>query len=290
MTAMAVSLQKAQQFMWLNARLVDRLLFEFHFSGGTADHAVAALRPYQNADGGFGNAIEPDMRGPVSQPCAVDLAFTILDQLDAMGDPMVMSALTYLESITRPDGGVPFVLPSVKDYPRAPWWETDDDPPGSLNPTAALVGRLSKYQVTHPWIDRATAFCWAKLDELTSTSPYEIRAVIPFLDYVPDRMRALQVWERYSKLILDGDNITLDPHAEGEVHSPLDFAPTPDTLARQLVSDDVINDHLDAVAARQDADGGWRFNFPSWTPITEPEWRGWVTLENMLMLRSYGRL
>lgn len=203
---------------------------------------------------------------------------------------MVTSALTYLESITRPDGGVPFVLPSVADYPRAPWWQTDDDPPGSLNPTAALVGKLYKHHVTHPWIDRAAAFCWAKLDALTSTSPYEIRAVLPFLDHAPDRTRAQQAWERYSRLILDGDNITLDPHAEGEVHSPLDFAPSPDTLARSLVSDDVIKKHLDAVAARQDADGGWRFNFLSWTPITEPEWRGWVTLENLLTLRAYGRL
>jgi hypothetical protein len=65
-----ISIDKAERFMWLNARLLDRLRFEYHFRDGSAARVVAAIRPYQNPDGGFGNAIEPDARGPASQPTA----------------------------------------------------------------------------------------------------------------------------------------------------------------------------------------------------------------------------
>ena len=37
-------------------------------------------------------------------------------------------------------------------------------------------------------------------------------------------------------------------------------------------------------------DGGWDIAFPSWTPVTRPEWRGFVTVDRLLTLRAYGRL
>jgi len=71
----------AERFVWCNARLLDRLRFDCLFRGGDADRVVAALRPYQNPDGGFGAALEPDFRGPVSQATTVEHAFRILDEL-----------------------------------------------------------------------------------------------------------------------------------------------------------------------------------------------------------------
>jgi hypothetical protein len=285
-----VSLDKAEEFMCLNARLVDRLRFECRFRGGDPERVVAAVRPYQNPDGGFGNAFEPDLRGPASQPCSVDLALGVLDDVGALDNEMLPGVLDYLESITQPDGGVPFVLPSVLDSPRAPWWQVAEGTPGALNPTGAILGHLHKNGVHHPWIDRATRFCWDKIDGLTATSPYEVRAIIGFLEHVPDRPRAEAAWDRVGQMILDAKLVALDPEAEGEVHSPLDYAPRPSSLARGLFDHDVIEQHLDATAEAQQPDGGWQFNFQSWTPITEPEWRGWVTLESLIILRENARL
>lgn len=53
---------------------------------------------------------------------------------------------------------------------------------------------------------------------------------------------------------------------------------------------EVIDRHLDAVAGRQNADGGWGFTFETWNPITRFEWGGWVTLESLLILRTNDRL
>lgn len=49
---------------------------------GRAADVISALRPYQNADGGFGNALEPDLRGDASQPVPFEHAFQILDEAD----------------------------------------------------------------------------------------------------------------------------------------------------------------------------------------------------------------
>jgi len=288
-----VSIDKAESFLWLNARLLERLRFEYHFRDGDAARVVAAIRPYQNPDGGFGNAIEPDIRGPVSQPVAVDTALAILADVDRLDGDMLPAVLGFLESITGSDGGLPFALPSVVDFPRAPWWQPEMGDHGvlsNLNPTGSILGTLYRNGIRHPWIDRATQFCWDRIDEMTGTNPYEARAVIGFLDHVPDRTRAEAAWQKVSKLLLDGGHVATDPDRDGEGFSPLHYASRPDTIARSLVSAEVMDAYLDKVTQQQDSDGGWRFDFPSWTPITTPEWRGVVTLESLLTLRDNGRI
>src|SRR5437588_2988112 len=80
------ALDAAEHFMLLNARLIDRLRFARLFRGGTTDAVLTALRPYQNDDGGFGNAFEPDTRTPLSQPLPTMMALELLDEL-ALWDP-----------------------------------------------------------------------------------------------------------------------------------------------------------------------------------------------------------
>jgi len=284
------ALDAAEHFMLLNARLIDRLRFAHLFRAGPVDPVLTALRPYQNDDGGFGNALEPDTRTPLSQALPTMMALELLDELDRFDSAFVNGVLRYLATVTTTDGGVPFVLPSIRAHPRAPWLETNDDPSGSLLPTAHIVGLLHKHGVRHPWLDRATEFCWARTDAIEQTHAYEVRALLPFLDRVPDRARAEHAAVRIRTLVFDQQLVVLDPDAPGEVHSPLDFAPRPDTLARGWFTDDVLDLHLDALVADQQLDGGWTFNWEMWTPITGFEWRGEVTVRALVRLAAYGRV
>jgi hypothetical protein len=119
----SAQIDAAETFVWLSGRLIERLRFAFLFRGGSRDRVMAALRPYQNPDGGFGEALEPDFRGPVSQPVTAHQALEVLDELDAFDDPMVPSVCDYIASISTPEGGVPTVLPDVTKYPHPRWWE-----------------------------------------------------------------------------------------------------------------------------------------------------------------------
>ena len=127
-----IDLDAAERFIWTNARLIERHRFAHLFKGAPPEPVVEAVRPYQNPDGGFGNALEPDLRTPTSQPIAVNSALEDLDEAGAFGDPMVERACDWLVTIRHPDGGVPFVLPTAAPHPRAPWWEIGDgEPPSS---------------------------------------------------------------------------------------------------------------------------------------------------------------
>ena len=157
-------------------------------------------------------------------------------------------------------------------------------------PTAAIAGLLHRHRVAHPWLEGATAYTWRAVDAITETNPYEVRSVLTFLDHVPDREQAEAAFRRVGGLTLEQGLVALDPAATGDVHRPLDFAPSPDAMARRLFSDEVIEAGLDALAAGQQADGGWTVGWPAWTEAAGLEWRAWVTVHNLGVLRAYGRL
>ena len=279
----ASGLARAAEFLLRNGRLIDRHRFALHFRGGPAAPVIAALRAYENPDGGYGHALEPDLRGEGSQPVPAQHALQFLHEAGADDDPAVDRVGGYLASITGDDGGVPFVLPSVRDTPHAPWWRTPDDPPGSINPTATLAGMLHRAGSGHPWLGPADAFCWRYLDGLAAEpGPYDVLAVLTFLDHVPDRDRAEATFTRVRD--------ALAAAARSDHQGVLDFAPTPDGYGPRLFPADLIEARLDALADAQDDDGGWDIAFPSWTPVTRPEWRGLTTVERLLTLRAHGRL
>lgn len=285
-------MDRAQDFIWRNARLLDRYRFSHLFGGGSSEPVVAALSVYQNDDGGFGNALEPDKRCPDSQPVDVDTALRILDEIgfdDPLADAMVRRACDYLSTIMTPDGGVPFVLPSVRNYPRAPWWDAAENPPASINPTGAIAGILLKNQVCHAWVDRATDYCWRTIATSETTEVHDLASVFTFLEHVPDRTRAESAFARIAERMLAANVIALDPAAPGYVWKPLDVAPTPDSLCRRLFDELTIAAHLDALLAGQQPDGGWPITWEPPSPMAELEWRGSVTIAALKTLRAYGR-
>ncbi len=135
--ATLLDLGAAESFVLHSGRLIDRRRFAALFGAAEPSGVLSALAAYQNADGGFGNALEPDLRGPESEPVPTWMALTVLDEVDRFEDPMVVASRDYLASITTSEGGVPFVLPDARGYPHAPWWETGNTLPASVNLTAA---------------------------------------------------------------------------------------------------------------------------------------------------------
>jgi hypothetical protein len=285
-------LERAEDYIWRNARLLERHLFAFLFRGGDAGLVVPALRPYQNRDGGFGNALEPDMRGPHSQPFHTEFALRVLDSVDAMDNPLVERALDWLRSVTLDSGGVPWVLPVVEDYPSAPWWRGSDSSQASLGATAAIAGLLFKNGVGHPWLDGAARFCWQSIG---SSAPdirefHQLSPASLFLQHVPDRVRGEAEAGRLGRMLLEEGMVESAEEAGAYAKVPLMWAPEPDSPWRSLFSDDRIEADLDALAGRQEADGSWPLGFPLTSPAAEHEWRGRITIEALLTLRAYGRL
>jgi len=282
----SADLAAAEEFMLREARLLERRRFAWRFRRGSASAVIAALLAYQNDDGGFGNALESDLRGASSQPVPLERALEILDEVGDWDDNVVLRACTWLVSVTREGGGVPFVLETVTDGPHAPWWKPNGE--AYPNPTAGIAGLLHKHDIEHEWLESATEYLWRALERLEGLGADDAVSVLTFLEHVPNRERAQTVFDALGGRILS-ELVALDPAASGYVKSPLEYAPRPDAPARRLFDDATIAAHLDALEAKQQDDGGWPITWEPPSAAAVNEWRGYVTLRALGVLAAYGR-
>ena len=280
-------------FLAASARVLDRRVFQRLFSGGTAEPVQDAVAAYRNVDGGFGHALEPDCRTPASQPAAVEMALRIMDLADAWDERVVRGAIDWLATVAPAEGGTTFVLPTVSEGPHAPWWVPAEGCPPSLIQTGQIAALLYAHGFTHPWLAGATQVMWSGIEKPLEPNGteggYEMFGVLAFLEQVPDRARAEEAFDRIGPLLLSRGLVTLDPGSAGETFGPLDFAPLPGSIARRLFDAATIDAHLDHLAGAQRDDGGWMFNWPSWSPAAEADWRGFRTVDALRVLRANGR-
>ncbi|PWI15074.1 hypothetical protein DI272_13515 [Streptomyces sp. Act143] len=291
---------RAEHFVWLTARVLEQRRFAHHFLHGEADPVETALDAYRNEDGGYGHALEPDLRGPVSQPLHTEHALRVLDAIGRCGGQRVERVCRYLTSVSTADGALPTVRPGQRGYPTAPSIPILDEPPSALLATGPVVGLLHRNEVWHAWLFRATDFCWQAVESLRESHPYEIQAAVAFLDSAPDRPRAEAAADRLGRLVRETRLAVLNPghldshpvppgYAPGEHHFPHDYARTPYSLARAWFTDEEMERSLDFLAAAQQEDGGWPMRRRPWTPGAALEARPMVTIEALRTLRAYGR-
>jgi hypothetical protein len=283
---MSIDLEAARQFIESTARVLERHQLAVLLDDGPVEPVLTALKAYHNADGGFGHALEPDVRCPGSQPSAALSALDVLADLDATHDSMVTETADWIAAIAHPDGGVPTVLPSAAGHPRAPWMEPNPEA-GFL--TYALAAGLWRLGVRHPWLEKATTWCWNRIDAIEEPGGYTVLFALQFLDAVPDPARAAAAVDRFRSAIRDDGTVAVEGGIEGEHIEPLDLSPRPGAPSRALFSDETIAADLDRLEREQLDDGGWDFHFLHFSPGQTVEWRGVVTLGAIRTLREHGR-
>jgi hypothetical protein len=297
MRGMTIDLPAAAAFMTTTARLIDRRRFAARFEGADPDGVLAALAAYRNADGGYGWALEPDVRAPESQPAAALHAFEILDEIAPATGPHAAALCDWLASATLADGGLPAALPGTQLAGTAPWLGRVDPKVSSLMITAAVAGRAHRAArhdpaiAQHPWLAPATRYC---LDEIAAReapgSTYELLFSLQFLDaVVDDRPEAAPLLDRFAAAIPASGSLHVQGGAEDEYIRPLDFSPEPDRPTRRHLAPELIEADLDRLAAGQRDDGGWDFDHVPHSPAATPDWRGYYTVHAIGILRAHGR-
>ena len=143
-----MNIQQARGFLYRNARPLDIARWKYLFEGGPREEVLTALAAYQNGDGGFGSALEPDSWNPDSTPVQTWVATEIVREvgLEDREHPIIRGILRYLSSGAAFDGHTwANCVPSNNDHPHAPWWDYSPGQEPSYNPTASLIGFLLKF-------------------------------------------------------------------------------------------------------------------------------------------------
>ncbi|MCT2589085.1 hypothetical protein LHJ74_03885 [Streptomyces sp. N2-109] len=292
--------EAASAFMTTHARLLDRRRFELLWGRVEPASVIAALDAYRNPDGGYGWALEPDLRARGSQPVAALHAFEPLEECGPTAFPQAAELCDWLETVTRQDGGVPFALPveGSDAAGTAPFWAAADPGTASLQMTsqlAAIAHRVAGHDPAvreHPWLARSSGYCRREIAALTAP-PHAIafRFILDFLDTVHD----VYAWApgelaRLAAFLPADGTMPVEGGAEGEAMRLLDFSPRPGRPLRRLLSADAVEAELDQLAAGQGDDGGWTIDFLARSPAAALEWRGYTTVHALAVLRAHGRV
>ena len=295
---MSVDFTAAAGFMASHGRILDRRRLELVLRETEPDSVLAAVDGYRNADGGYGWGLEPDLRAPESQPGGALHAFEVFEEVAPAITPRAVELCDWLDSVTLPDGGLPFALPVADATGCAPFWAEADPSVSSLQSTAFTAGaalRVAAHDpavAVHPWLARATQYCFDALAALDS-APHAIALsfAVRFLDAAHERYPAAPaLLERLGRFVPDTGLVSVQGGSEGETLRALDFAPVPGSPASALLRAGVIEAELDELAAQQQEDGGWTVDFASYSPAAALEWRGYKTVHAVLTLKRAGRL
>ncbi|NUP80184.1 MAG: hypothetical protein HOV96_21830 [Nonomuraea sp.] len=293
---MNVNLSAVAGFMATHARVLDRHRFHLLMGESGQAAALAALDAYRNPDGGYGWGLEPDLRSPESQPGAALHAFEVFAEIAPETAPQAVALCDWLESVTLPDGGLPFALPVTLAEGTAPWWAGGDATTSSLQITAisaAAAHRVAAHDpavAAHPWLERATRYCLDAIQGMEERPhAYVLSFAVLFLDAVHETQpRAADLLKRLAAFIPDDGQVRVEGGTEDERLRPLDFAPHPGRPVRELFAPGVIAADLERLAGLQQDDGGWIVDYAPVSPAGVLDWRGAATVRAIEVLRANG--
>jgi hypothetical protein len=301
--------QQARQFLKTQARPLDRAMFEHRFKNGSIESVVTELAHFRNDDGGFGHALEADVRTSSSSALATGIGLRILKELGCPADhPLVRGAVEFLLETFDDGAKVWRVVPhDTNAFPHAPWWHDKD---GSLArtfddfliiPRAEIVGLLHHYATLVPsdWLKYVTEHTVATIetaaDEILGGGGDSLRCALNLAetDELPEYFRERLVPRlRAATLVI----VSRNPEEwDSYCAPPLKAAPSPASIIADLLWDD-LQLHLDYQIEHQTSEGAWDpvwswgDSYPDVWEQAKHEWRGYLTLEALTTLHAFGRI
>ncbi|HEY32161.1 MAG TPA: hypothetical protein G4O10_03535 [Dehalococcoidia bacterium] len=286
---------RARDFIFTHARLLERRLYQVHFNGESPDCIGQIVRAYQNSDGGLGHALEPDVRCPESQPIFVNIGLAALAEAKYRDAQLAKSLCNYLQSVSDNNGLVPFFSEIALQSPIAAHWMEPTTTPGfnpigvpGFNPTAEICGYLHYQGVQHDWLSLATDTCCNMiLNDPTSEAHY-LFCASRLVEYLADRKVAMNILDVIASLLPESQFFISAAPVNTYGLTPLHFAPEPDSIFRPLFTKEQIDGHLEDLVSKQEADGGWPISWEAPGPASVLEWRGRWTLDAICRLVAYG--
>jgi hypothetical protein len=285
-----MNLEHANRFIWENARLLERAIFELHFNDGEAERLLAILKTYQNPDGGFGQALEPDLRAPGSQPLYTEFALHTLYEANLRDPQLAWEACNFVARHADLQRGIPAIFAGARQFPHAAHWDSPTADQPAPDRLVSLVGLLHWQGIRHPWLSQAVESSLKYLAASRLDDAHTLANAFCLLESLPADHRTEALFTRLSEALPAARFYCAYAPISGYALTPLDFAPTPSAYCRQLFTTAQIEAHLDDLASQQDQDGGWPIQWEPPPGSAAMEWRARKTVNSLHTLRAYGRI
>jgi len=147
------AIDKGVDYLIKFGRPLEKARMNFKFNNGSRSSIIDALGCYQNEDGGFGKALEPDLRCPDSSSLCTTVAFLVMWEIGLdIHHPMIKKGIQFFVDTYDQQNKSWYFVPSTAElYPRAPWWNIEKDSRASRhNPRSEILGSLLQAQSLVP--------------------------------------------------------------------------------------------------------------------------------------------
>lgn len=295
--------EAAAQFIQTRARPLEAARFRHEFSDEPAEAVLECLAAYQNADGGFGNALEPDLRTRASSALCTSIACQMLRTLPGETSRSLRAAsVAYLWNTLDTARGCWRMIPRLaQQSPHAPWWDQTNREAVfdafSLNPTAEILG----YLFDEPSESRAGILSLLGervMQHLATAEKIEMHELLCCLRLLRTKTLPLELSHRLRPKLAEliRGTVAMNPAQwTGYCLRPLQVVDSPgDAFMEGL--EPAVAANLDFEISSQNPDGSWTppwswgKAFPDDWAQARREWMGWLTLEKLRTLRRFNRI
>jgi hypothetical protein len=298
--------KEIKSFIYRNARPLEFALWQYHFENGSKENVLSALLHYQNADGGFGNAIEPDCWNPDSTPYAANYVINILREIDftEIKHPIYQGILKFLENTEyQGDNGWFFSVPENDLYPHAIWWQyNSDEKQQNIGLTASLSGFILRYvNADTKLYGIAAKYADMLFEVLKSDDSYGDMGIFGYRDLYTD-LKAAGLNNRFDLDFLESKTRELihkhfheyrwDYHQD-----PAGVLPNPAVYYYSGYEQEML-DALDELIENRSKNVVWDIpwqwyddgKYAKEFAISENWWKSIKAIEKLLFIKTYGRM
>ena len=289
---------KAIKYIIENARPLELAVFRYFFEGGSNQTVIDELSKFQNADGGFGHALEPDFFNPNSSPIATNDAIITLSRVNALDrdSDIVKGIVSYLESHDSFDENKKrwlFAIDSNKDYPHAIWWEKKGDGISNFNPSISLAAFMVCYGNHTPLYEEIIKEGFVYLENGEEISGDDVNCYLPAYELLTSNcVSDIVDLTIFKDLLCKAIEkcICKDIEKYG-----VEYVPMPSTIFTGRYTEFITPEIEPLIAAEkailgklQTEDGGFDITWKWYTPYTDEYeqarawWRPRITIEKLL--------
>lgn len=278
---MAIDKQKARDFVYSNGVLWERALWGWLFEGRPIETLHGALLAYKNADGGYGHALEHDIRTPDSHPLALEYLLMILGRYNVPVGNLLDGTLSWLDGVQQADGTL--TQPdSLYTYPYAPWRGAEDL--GGQQEPDSIVGNLTKLGQATPQLSETTRSWVQRERTLDKIAAFEWLFMCYHLYDYFFNVTDFPDLGTYQQATVEAIVRCADKATDAQLGAILTFVPHPDAPLADRIPQRFVDKALDMLLEGQQDDGSWHdeHGLVQWFPIQ--------TISALVTLERYGKL
>ena len=298
MNTYLASMELARSFVLSSARPLEKARWLVAFEGGKRPAIVGELARFQNADGGFGKAIEPDIRASGSSAIGLATALQILREARPIWNEEVCrrmierAAAWVCREMDQGSLSWRAVPDDLNAADHAPWWQpiSAKDCLDNPRPEVLAFALDHAWAFDQHWTEALRASVFDRWDQVPESM--EMHTFLSYASLLQSPLTEAERLNLIEKLARAASQIVnTDPASwTGYVMRPADAFPRPTQGLSEPFREGIRAD-FDQRIGEQKEDGSWRptwdWEGESWS-AAEREWAGVLTFQTVLRMRDHG--